>query len=125
MTAYSADSRPAWSSSRASAVRTACVRTSHRSPAKRWDTVSTVPLVATRDVTLTLPHGWQNRVHVSVDYRSPVPAPVTAGQQLGEMVIANTGLAEIRIPLVAGAAVPRLGLMGRASAVLGRKLGHG
>ncbi|WP_010508009.1 D-alanyl-D-alanine carboxypeptidase family protein [Komagataeibacter europaeus] len=85
----------------------------------------TVPLVATRDVTLTLPHGWQNRVHVSVDYRSPVPAPVTAGQQLGEMVIANTGLAEIRIPLVAGAAVPRLGLMGRASAVLGRKLGHG
>ncbi|NVN37149.1 D-alanyl-D-alanine carboxypeptidase family protein [Komagataeibacter swingsii] len=85
----------------------------------------TVPLVATRDVTLTLPHGWQNRVHVSVDYRSPVPAPVTAGQTLGEMVIANTGLAEIRIPLVAGAAVPRLGLMGRASAVLGRKLGHG
>ncbi|GBQ65695.1 D-alanyl-D-alanine carboxypeptidase family protein [Komagataeibacter swingsii] len=85
----------------------------------------TVPLVATRDVTLTLPHGWQNRVHVSVDYRSPVPAPVTAGQALGEMVIANTGLAEIRIPLVAGAAVPRLGLMGRASAVLGRKLGHG
>ncbi|WP_141260282.1 D-alanyl-D-alanine carboxypeptidase family protein [Komagataeibacter diospyri] len=85
----------------------------------------TVPLVATRDVTLTLPHGWQNRVHVGVDYRSPVPAPVVAGQQLGEMVITNTGLAEIRIPLVAGAAVPRLGLMGRASAVLGRKLGHG
>ncbi|GBQ45894.1 D-alanyl-D-alanine carboxypeptidase family protein [Komagataeibacter sucrofermentans] len=85
----------------------------------------TVPLVATRDVTLTLPHGWQNRVHVSMDYRSPVPAPVTAGQQLGEMVIANTGLAEIRIPLVAGADVPRLGLMGRATAVLGRKLGHG
>ena len=85
----------------------------------------TVPVVATRDVTLTLPHGWQNRVHVSMDYRSPVPAPVTAGQQLGELVIANTGLAEIRIPLVAGAAVPKLGLMGRATAVLGRKLGHG
>lgn len=86
---------------------------------------ATVPLVATRDITLTLPHGWQNRVHVSVDYTSPVPAPVAAGQQLGEMVIANTGLAEIRIPLIAGAAVGRLGLVGRASAALGRKLGHG
>lgn len=85
---------------------------------------ATVPVVATRDVTLTLPHGWQNRVHVSMEYNAPIPAPVVAGQQVGEMVIANTGLAEIRIPLIAGAAVPRLGLVGRASAVLGRKLGH-
>lgn len=84
-----------------------------------------VPLVATRDVTLTLPHGWQNRVHVSMVYDSPVPAPITMGQQLGEVVISNTGLAEIRIPLVAGANVPRLGVMGRAVAVLGQKLGHG
>ena len=84
-----------------------------------------VPLVATRDVTLTLPHGWQNRVHVSMVYDSPVPAPITMGQQLGEVVISNTGLAEIRIPLVAGASVPRLGVMGRAVAVLGQKLGHG
>ncbi|MEZ7137356.1 D-alanyl-D-alanine carboxypeptidase family protein [Komagataeibacter sp. SM21] len=86
---------------------------------------ATVPLVATRDVTLTLPHGWQNRVHVSMDYSSPIPAPVMAGQQVGELVIANTGLAEIRVPLVAGASVPRLGLMGRATAVLGQKLGRG
>ncbi|BAK83120.1 D-alanyl-D-alanine carboxypeptidase [Komagataeibacter medellinensis] len=85
---------------------------------------ATVPVVATRDVTLTLPHGWQNRVHVSMEYNAPIPAPVVAGQQVGEMVVANTGLAEIRIPLIAGAAVPRLGLVGRASAVLGRKLGH-
>lgn len=84
----------------------------------------TVPLVATRDILLTLPHGWQNRVHISLDYKSPIPAPVTAGQQLGEVVISNTGLADIRVPVVAGADVGRLGLLGRASAVLGQKLGH-
>ncbi|MBE7619042.1 D-alanyl-D-alanine carboxypeptidase [Komagataeibacter sp. FXV2] len=84
----------------------------------------TVPLVVTRDVLLTLPHGWQNRVHVVLDYKSPVPAPIVTGQPLGQLVISNTGLADITVPLVAGADVARLGLFGRASAVLGQKLGH-
>ncbi len=85
---------------------------------------ATVPLVATRDVLLTLPHGWQNRARIALDYKSPVPAPIKAGQVLGQLVISNTGLADIMVPLVAGNDVGRLGLFGRASAVLGQKLGR-
>ncbi|ACI49828.1 Serine-type D-Ala-D-Ala carboxypeptidase [Gluconacetobacter diazotrophicus PA1 5] len=87
-------------------------------------TQPTVPLVATRDIVMTLPHGWRSRAHIGVDYQAPVAAPVAAGQVLGDLVISNPGLADIRMPLVAGQGVPRLGLFARASAVLGQKLGR-
>jgi serine-type D-Ala-D-Ala carboxypeptidase (penicillin-binding protein 5/6) len=87
-------------------------------------TQPSVPLVATRDIVLTLPHGWRTRAHIGVDYQAPVAAPVAAGQVLGDLVISNPGLADIRMPLVAGEGVPRLGLFARASAVLGQKLGR-
>nr|WP_194299783.1 D-alanyl-D-alanine carboxypeptidase family protein [Acetobacter conturbans] len=111
----------------------------------------TVPLVASRDVTFLLPHGWQSRVHVAVDYPSPVVAPVTAGQPVGQLTItlpanptagsvvppqpvAVVGGAPaapvvapvpqatvITVPLEAGAAVARLGFGGRIAARLGMK----
>ncbi|MFS3134527.1 serine hydrolase [Gluconacetobacter sacchari] len=84
----------------------------------------TVPLVATRDVVMTLPHGWRTRVHVGVDYVAPVAAPVAAGQALGNLVLTTPGLPDVRMPLVAGQSVPRLGLLARASTVLGQKLGR-
>ncbi|MBB2202450.1 D-alanyl-D-alanine carboxypeptidase family protein [Gluconacetobacter tumulisoli] len=87
-------------------------------------TAPTVPLVATRDIVMTLPHGWRSRAHIGVDYQAPVPAPIAAGQALGELVIANPGLADIRMTLAAGQSVARLGLFARASAVLGQKLGR-
>ena len=87
-------------------------------------TQPTVPLVATRDVVMTLPHGWRTRVHFGVDYQAPVAAPVAAGQVLGALVLTNPGLPDIRMQLVAGQAVPRLGLLARASTVLGQKLGR-
>ncbi|MBB2190689.1 D-alanyl-D-alanine carboxypeptidase [Gluconacetobacter azotocaptans] len=87
-------------------------------------TAPTVPLVATRDIVMTLPHGWRSRAHIGVDYQAPVQAPVAAGQVLGELVIANPGLADIRMSLAAGQDVTRLGLFARASAVLGQKLGR-
>nr|WP_323991006.1 D-alanyl-D-alanine carboxypeptidase family protein [Nguyenibacter sp. L1] len=83
-----------------------------------------VALVATRDIVMTLPHGWRTRAHIGVDYQAPVPAPVAAGQVLGDLVISNPGLADIRMPLVAGQDVARLGLFARASTVLGQKFGR-
>nr|WP_242011794.1 D-alanyl-D-alanine carboxypeptidase family protein [Acetobacter oeni] len=51
----------------------------------------TVPVVVARDVSLVLPHGWQSKVRVSLDYASPVVAPVTAGQALGQLTITLPG----------------------------------
>ncbi|GEL01947.1 D-alanyl-D-alanine carboxypeptidase family protein [Swaminathania salitolerans] len=80
-----------------------------------------VPLIGTRDIVLTLPHGWQQRSRISVEYPSPAIAPVMAGQTLGALVLQNQGMPDIRLDLVAGQSVPRLGLVGRAMA----RLGHG
>nr|WP_194298624.1 D-alanyl-D-alanine carboxypeptidase family protein [Acetobacter fallax] len=59
---------------------------------------ATVPVVVAQDVSLVLPHGWQSKVRVSLDYASPVLAPVAAGQALGHLTIT--------LPGTPGAAVP-------------------
>ncbi|GAN54944.1 D-alanyl-D-alanine carboxypeptidase [Tanticharoenia sakaeratensis NBRC 103193] len=82
-------------------------------------TQARVPLVATRDITLTLPHGWQNRSHIGVDFQSPVIAPVRAGQVLGQLVLSNPGMQDIRLDLVAGTSVEKLGIVGRSLTRLG------
>jgi D-alanyl-D-alanine carboxypeptidase (penicillin-binding protein 5/6) len=106
---------------------------------------ATVPLVASRDVTFLLPHGWQSRVRVAVDYPSPVTAPVLAGQAIGQLSItlpaaptasgaavpgagvpaagapATPQATVINVPLIAGNAVGKLGFGGRVAARLGLK----
>ena len=77
-----------------------------------------VPLVATTDVTLTLPHGWRERARIAVTYPSPLAAPIGLGEPSGQLRISDTGMPDVSVPLVAGAAVPRLDLPGRAMAVL-------
>ena len=81
-------------------------------------TTRSVPLVVARDLVVTLPHGWRDRVKVAVEYDAPVPAPVALGATLGRLTVTGIGDSERSVPLLAGAAVPRLGLPGRALAVL-------
>nr|WP_246495049.1 D-alanyl-D-alanine carboxypeptidase family protein [Ameyamaea chiangmaiensis] len=80
---------------------------------------ATVGVVTTRDIVLTLPHGWQSRTHFALDYQAPVAAPIAAGAPLAELVITNPGMTDIRMPLVAAHGVEKLGLFARASARLG------
>jgi len=77
-----------------------------------------VPLVAGKDLILTLPHGWRNSARITVDYEGPVAAPVSRGTVLGHLKVAGQGVPDMEVPLLAGADVPRLGLPGRAAAVL-------
>ncbi|MGH7040846.1 MAG: D-alanyl-D-alanine carboxypeptidase family protein [Acetobacteraceae bacterium] len=78
----------------------------------------TVPLVVAHDLIVTLPHGWRDKVKVTVDYDTPVPAPVAKGAPLGTLTVAGAGVPDRKVPLLAGASVQRLGLPGRAFAVL-------
>jgi D-alanyl-D-alanine carboxypeptidase (penicillin-binding protein 5/6) len=85
----------------------------------------TVPLVGGRDLVVTMPRGWRNRAKVTLTYDAPVPAPVQRGTRLGTLKVSGAGVPELEVPLLAGADVARLGLPGRALAVVTRFLGGG
>ena len=79
----------------------------------------TVPLVAGRDLILTLPRQWRRNLQVRLRYDAPVPAPVTKGQGIGTLMIGGQGVPEMTVPLIAGADVDRLGFFPRIPAVIG------
>lgn len=86
----------------------------------------TVGLTVADDLSLLVPILNQGTIDAQVVYNGPVEAPVTAGQQLGELVITLDGLPEKRVPLVADADVARGGFTSRlrtAATVLWEKFG--
>ena len=79
-----------------------------------------VPMVGGRDLVLTLPRQWRSRLQVRLQYDAPLTAPVARGQQIGEMQVGGQGVPELRVPLLAGADVEKLGLISRIPAVVGQ-----
>jgi len=80
----------------------------------------TVPLVGGQDLVLTMPRQWRKSAKIAVQYDNPVPAPVSRGDVLGKLIVSGQGVPAMDVPLLAGADVPRLGLPGRAMAVVSR-----
>ncbi len=80
----------------------------------------TVPLVVgdAAGLVVTMPRNWRKTAAVKLDYETPVRAPVTRGTRLGRLTVAGQGVPNMQVPLVAGTDVPKLGLPGRAMAVL-------
>jgi D-alanyl-D-alanine carboxypeptidase (penicillin-binding protein 5/6) len=78
----------------------------------------TVSLVGGRDLTVTMPRNWRNSASIKVSYDTPIQAPVAKGTPLGKLVVTGQGVPAMDVPLLAGEDVPRLGLPGRAIAVL-------
>ncbi len=76
----------------------------------------TVPLIAERDLTVTLSRKARLDMVVTVVYDGPIPAPLEVGQQIATLVVTAPGEETIEVPLVAGAAVERLGFAGRVTA---------
>jgi D-alanyl-D-alanine carboxypeptidase (penicillin-binding protein 5/6) len=88
----------------------------------------TVGLTVAEDFTLLVPVLNQGDVDAEVVYDGPIQAPIAAGDQLGELVIALEGLPEKRIPLVAESDVAHGGFSTRmrtAALVLWKKFGPG
>jgi len=79
----------------------------------------TVPLVGGRDLLVTLPRAWRNRLQVRLRYEAPIAAPVLKGQELGRLEISGEGVPTMEEPLYAGADVERLGVVPRIPAVIG------
>ena len=76
----------------------------------------TVPLIAERDLTVTLSRKARLDMEVTVVYDGPIPAPLEVGQQIATLIVAAPGEETVEVPLVAGAAVERLGFVGRITA---------
>jgi D-alanyl-D-alanine carboxypeptidase (penicillin-binding protein 5/6) len=72
-----------------------------------------VPLVAPRDLVVTLLRNQKREAKIKVIHAKAVPAPIAAGQEIAELVVESGGLEVMRVPLLAGAAVPELGPLGR------------
>ncbi len=83
----------------------------------------TVPLVGGKDIVLTMPRNWRKTAKVDVAYDAPVRAPVSRGAKLGMLTVSGHGVPDMQVPLLAGQDVPRLGLPGRAVAVLAHYVG--
>jgi D-alanyl-D-alanine carboxypeptidase (penicillin-binding protein 5/6) len=78
-----------------------------------------VPLTVTRDLVVTLSRAARHDMKVTVDYKSPVPAPIVKGETIGKLVVSAPGLEPKEVPLVAAADVARMGPLGRIAATAG------
>jgi D-alanyl-D-alanine carboxypeptidase (penicillin-binding protein 5/6) len=76
-------------------------------------TRATVPLVAGRDLVVTVPRQWRRSAQIAVRYVSPVKAPVLRGAELGRLEMSGQGVPSMSIPLYAGTDVPMLGFLPR------------
>jgi D-alanyl-D-alanine carboxypeptidase (penicillin-binding protein 5/6) len=78
----------------------------------------TVPLVANDDLVLTLARQARKGMKVSVNYTSPIPAPIEQGQEVAQLVVMPSEGEPLSFPLYAGASVARKGPFGRLVAAV-------
>ena len=74
---------------------------------------STVTLVAPEPLSVLLPATQRDEPTAQIVYRSPVQAPIAAGEQVAELVIPRDDMEEARLPLVAERAVDKGGFVPR------------
>lgn len=87
---------------------------------------TTIGLTVAEDLSLLVPVLDQASVNATVNYTGPLEAPLTAGQEVGELIVTLDGLPETRIPLVAAEDVAQGGFETRlrvAAQVILEKLG--
>ncbi|RCK40169.1 D-Ala-D-Ala carboxypeptidase [Thalassospira profundimaris] len=77
-----------------------------------------VDLVTDQDITLTIPRKDRKDMKVSVVYEGPIPAPISAGQQVATLKVEIPNQDPKSFPLYAKTGVERLGLVGRIGAAI-------
>ena len=77
---------------------------------------SHVPLLAKQGILMTLERKYRKSLKVKIRHEAPVPAPIEKGARLGTIIVEVADRRPIKIPLIAGKSVDRLGPSGRLSA---------
>jgi D-alanyl-D-alanine carboxypeptidase (penicillin-binding protein 5/6) len=75
-----------------------------------------VPLVAPSDIRMLVPRAERSALKAHVAYEGPLEAPIAAGDKVAALVVDVPGRDAVRFDLVAGADVPRGGIVVRLSA---------
>ena len=83
-------------------------------------TERSVPLMADGELSVTMPRNWRQKASIKISYSAPVKAPVAKGDTVGKLFVTGDGVPNFNVPLFAANDVPRLGLPGRAMAVLSK-----
>jgi D-alanyl-D-alanine carboxypeptidase (penicillin-binding protein 5/6) len=76
-----------------------------------------VPLTVDKDLLVTLPLAAKKDIKVSVNYQSPLKAPIKKGQEVGKVHIElPNGMPAVDQPLIAAEGVEKLGFFQMALA---------
>lgn len=75
-----------------------------------------VPLIAVKDVHVTLPRAARKSLQAKLVYQTPVAAPVKEGAEIGHVTFTADGMQPVIVPVVAGGAVEKLGFFGKIPA---------
>lgn len=75
-----------------------------------------VPLIVEEDVTLSISRQDRRKMKVKVVYTGPIPAPIVKGQPIATLEISAKDMKTVKLPLVAGADVSKLGGVSRLKA---------
>jgi D-alanyl-D-alanine carboxypeptidase (penicillin-binding protein 5/6) len=75
-----------------------------------------VGLVPEQDIVVTVPFTRADEVRARLSYDGPIPAPIEAGQPIGELVVEAPDMPPMRHPLVAMNAIAEGGPMARIEA---------
>jgi D-alanyl-D-alanine carboxypeptidase (penicillin-binding protein 5/6) len=75
---------------------------------------SEVPLVAPRDLAVTIPAGLASgATSMKISYNGPLTAPIAKGQEVAQLIVTTADTPPQVVPLVAGEDVGRAGFFGR------------
>lgn len=74
---------------------------------------TSVPLVAPRDMAVTLPRTASTNISVKVVYKGPIKAPIAKGQRIAQLIVSTPDTPPQILPLVAGETVDEAGIFGR------------
>lgn len=75
-----------------------------------------VPLVIQEDVVLSISRQDRRRMKVKIIYTGPIPAPIVEGQPIATLEISAKDMKTVKLPLVAGADISKLGGVSRLKA---------
>jgi D-alanyl-D-alanine carboxypeptidase (penicillin-binding protein 5/6) len=81
-------------------------------------TESQVPLIIEQPLDIVMRRTERDDLKVVLRTEEPIAAPITPGTVLGEVVVTAPGMDTVRVPVVAGEPVERLGSFGRLRAAI-------
>ena len=77
-----------------------------------------VDLITNDNVELTILRKNRRDLKVTMRYNEPIPAPINAGDELGQLIIQAPEMDQLTIPLVAAENVKKIGTLGRIKATI-------